>query len=139
MDVSITNTLKSNGNGEFTTIADGDACSIGRASQNVAQLKENKYRNACITEGFDFLPIIFESSGYIAQPFITHLTGLVKRAADVKRIPGDTLKAYCLKRLSFRLQYCFASNIIKRVHELNSHSHGYNPLYNDQLVINSGF
>ena len=77
-----------------------------------------KYRNACITEGFDFLPIIFESSGYIAQPFITHLTGLVKRAADVKRIPGDTLKAYCLKRLSFRLQYCFASNIIKRVHEL---------------------
>ena len=135
MDVSITNTLKSNGKGEFSAIPDADLSSVGRASQATHNFKVNKYGDACAAQKFDFLPIIFESSGFIAPAFLAHLDKLVKRAADIKRIPGETLKAYCLKRLSFRLQYCFASNIIRRSHDLNGHGHGYNPLYNDQLVL----
>ena len=79
-------------------------------------------------------PLAIESSGYLHSSFIKHLKEITKHAAALKRIPNDTLMNYVLKRISFRLQYCFANNIIKKTSELNGYCLGYNPVWNDSII-----
>jgi hypothetical protein len=57
-------------------------------------MKVRKYRDIASANGFGFLPIIFESCGYIHDDTCKFMKQLASVASEVKRIPVSTLYSY---------------------------------------------
>ncbi len=75
-----------------------------------------------VTNGFGFVPIIFESSGDIHDQSKRFLQVSVKKAMETRKINWNKAYAYLVKRLSVTLQKVIAQNVNKRLIKLSSHS-----------------
>jgi hypothetical protein len=73
--------------------------------------KNTKYQQLSATAGFGFLPIIFETSGYVHPEVLSLLKSVANQASALSSIPEATLYNYYLKCLSMELQKGLAESI----------------------------
>ena len=134
-------TLSSFRHGGFHDIPVGelDREDVGKAANTAFLQKKAKYQGVCDACGFSFIPLIFESTGFMHSGVKAYLRSLAANCSTVKKISPDILYNHFVKRLSFRLQSCFASNIVHRLHGLNGRvGYGLGPAWNDQLILEEG-
>jgi hypothetical protein len=94
----------------------------GRSANRAAASKIGKYRNVCEQNRLGFIPLIFESTGYMHTSLVKLITDGAKHAADVKKIDQGVLKRYALKLLSVKLQKLLGQALQKRLFKLGSGS-----------------
>ena len=75
------------------------------------QKKIAKYDELCKLNRFGFLPVVFESNGFLHAESVTFLHQLANNCAADKGIPTDAIFNYFLKGLSFSLQKSIATSI----------------------------
>ena len=133
LDIAVTGTLTGfNTNGHQLQ-------NIGSSAQHMYNNKINHYAPHVIPNRFSFLPIIFESSGYMHADVKDLLLKVATLASDIKRIPKQVLYKYFLKRLSLCLQCGVAYAINSRILSLNSHCDGmkHDASYHRNIVLDS--
>ena len=84
--------------------------------------KNRKYKQLANDNGYSFLPIIFESTGRIAEDTVKLLTKWAEYGAETKKIPAGVIYGYMVNRLSCVFQRCVANAIISRASSLNGHT-----------------
>jgi hypothetical protein len=108
LDVSVTHPSLRNSNSSAAEI---------RINQKIA-----KYLEISNLSGFDFLPVVFESSGSMHRDVILLLQRLAKHASGPRRIPWSTLLAYFEKRLSMAFQNALTGALSSRLLAINARS-----------------
>ena len=122
LDISHVATLKPNANPPPTRpLPRGHAANIAHKG------KLQKYRNIMANCNLEFLPIIFESSGYI-HPAALHLfMRLCKTAAETRRISQSILYNYLISSINCVQQKALASALQQSNLRLNSDGVRTNP------------
>ena len=111
IDVTVTATLKYHNNGASQVIPAADIDRIGKQADIAYQKKIAKYDELCKLNRFGFLPVVFESNGFLHAESVTFLHQLANNCAADKGIPTDAIFNYFLKGLSFSLQKSIATSI----------------------------
>ena len=111
LDVTVTSTMKYHNNGAPQDIPAADINRIGKQAEIAYQKKMAKYDDLCKINRFGFLPIVFESNGFLHAEAINFLHQIANNCAADKGIPTDAIFNYFLKGLSFSLQKSIANAI----------------------------
>ena len=111
LDISITSPLTGYTGGNFP---------VGSAAKARFNEKMNNYGAAAAQQGFSFLPIIFESTGFVHPETQRYIRQLAVLGSDQRGISADNLYAYFLKRLMASLQDGIANSLIERTAKVNS-------------------
>ena len=95
--------------------------SKGHAASSVFQGKMKKYNGKALESGFNFQPIILQSSGLISVESLSYIKSLASLASRIRKISKVVLFSYFLKRISLALQRGIADSINKRYLLINAH------------------
>ena len=90
-----------------------------RAAELAYSRKQASYREIAPANNFDFVPVIFESTGNIHPETVKFLNSILEKSAS-----GDKSRLGALKRcwygaLSFSLQKFLAQAILSRIADMN--------------------
>jgi hypothetical protein len=118
-----------------------NANNVGKSAETAFKRKNDQYKQVSIASGHSFLPIVFESNGYVHPDTVTFIKSIAAKCAPIKKIPKDVIYAYLMKRLSVRLQMGVAKSIIQRSFKLNAnalpnYTFADNAVFNHTLGIN---
>lgn len=113
LDTSCTTTMHVNRAGEINL--PNNAVNIGQAAQAMFTKKNRDYLTLCNDNGFGFLPIVFETNGFMHEAVCKLLQDTSKRASEISSIPAGTLYNYYLKLLSVSLQKGLADSITTKL------------------------
>jgi hypothetical protein len=133
IDVTVTSTLKYHNNGAPQEIPVADIDRIGKQADIAYQKKMAKYDELCKLNRFGFLPIVFESNGYLHNDSITFLHQIANNCAADKGIPTDAIFNYFLKGLSFSLQKSIAHAIQFKLTSKCAN----NPAFNAKAILDA--
>ena len=95
--------------------------SKGHAAKSVHQGKVKKYNAKALESGYNFTPIILQSSGLITDDSLAYIKSLASLASRIRKISKVVLYTYFLKRISLALQRGIAESINKRYLLINAH------------------
>ena len=87
---------------------------VGWAANNAARAKETKYQQISRFNNADFLPLAFESTGFMAKGVLDLIDKVVKHAGETRKIPSHVLRQYHINSLSIILQKTTAEAMIAR-------------------------
>jgi hypothetical protein len=118
-----------------------NANNVGKSAETASRSKNKQYNQVSIASGHSFLPIVFESNGYVHPDTVKFIKSIAAKCAPIKKIPKDVLYAYFMKRLSVRLQMGIAKSIIQRSYLLSKntlpdHTFADNAVFNHTLATN---
>jgi hypothetical protein len=133
MDLSITNPVP--GSSKCSTASNLsvlESLQVGRAANKMFNAKRSSYMDAAAQNNLDFLPFIFETTGYLHPGAKDFLAKIAKYAEEEKKIPWQTLLNYMLRNISIVLQRSQAAAILGRSFHLNGR-HTENSLSNHAL------
>jgi hypothetical protein len=133
IDVTVTSTLKYHNNGAPQEIPAADIDRIGKQADIAYQKKMAKYDELCKLNRFGFLPIVFESNGFLHNDSITFLHQIANNCAADKGIPTDAIFNYFLKGLSFSLQKSIAHAIQFKLTSKCAN----NPAFNAKAILDA--
>ena len=95
LDVSITSPLANN------------ACVItpinGQSANRVVLAKMRKYEEISSANNASFIPLVFETTGFINEEAVKFFRNLAKEAESYRKIKQDILFRFFMKRISFAL------------------------------------
>ena len=94
------------------------ASKVERAAQAAHKEKVRKYGDIASANGLQFEPMVFESSGRIAQNALEHIKAWCKDGAEFHKISKVTVTRYWLRALSCALQKSMATAVLRRSHSL---------------------
>ena len=117
-DVTVTHPLAGRNNANCSGQSMALLKTTGWAANAAATKKINKYRNICNLNDSSFIPLVFESSGYMHTDLLHLITLITRHAADTRKIPAHILKQYHINSLSVILQKTTADGMIRRSAQL---------------------
>jgi hypothetical protein len=104
LDVTITATLKYHVNGLPRDLSIPESTQIGKQADIAYKKKMDKYDEVCKANRLGFLPIVFESNGFLHRKSVDFFHQVAENCAVDKGIPTEAIFNYFLKGLSFSLQ-----------------------------------
>jgi hypothetical protein len=93
-----------------------------RAANSAYSKKQLSYRDIASANNFDFVPLIFESTGKIHPETVGFLNSMLESAADGDKKRLGALKRFWYGVLSFSLQKFLAQALMARIHDINGKS-----------------
>jgi hypothetical protein len=99
----------------------------GRAADQAVQRKVSKYRALATANQLHFIPLIFESPGYVHEYTCAFTAKVAEYASKVKLIPQEAIYKYWMTRFSVILQKGLATALVRRVSAAINKDGGYNP------------
>ena len=100
--------------------------SLGNSVSSAAEIRINqklaKYLQLSNSSGYDFLPVVFESSGSLHWSAQLLLKRIADHASGPRKIPKDTLLRFFEKRISMAFQNALTSALSMRLLAINAHS-----------------
>ena len=109
LDVTVVNTIlyEKNGQKPSTRYREDQVVEVGAKTKLAETRKNYKYK-----AGYQFIPIVFESSGFVSLKTLELLKMIAKQGENHTNIAQDILYNYYLKLVSIRLQKSLANAII---------------------------
>jgi hypothetical protein len=118
LDVSITSPIQNTAN-RAQGISRNQALNRGRLTQIRYNEKNRKYKAICEQSNFEFIPIIFESTGAFHKEAYNFFTKII----DIMAAGNNKLKhiynLFWMARLSCKIQKCIAHAIICKSSNIN--------------------
>ena len=112
--------------------------SKGNAASSVSQGKVKKYNALALQSGYNFTPVIFQSTGLLCSDSFAYIKSLASLASRIRKISKVVLLNYFLKRLSIALQKGISDSINKRYVLINSHYPVENdPTFAEDMIYDS--
>ena len=109
LDVSITHpATPSNISSQKSDLIEGSSADRTFSSKN------SKFREIASKYDFNFIPIIFETYGYVHPTSLLFLNAIITKSASFHEVPRNIMKTYWIKRLSTALQIGQARHLISR-------------------------
>ncbi len=126
-DISVTSTMSVSSTGKLRHKG-----KLGSAADQVYNEKMRKYNALCAAQGVKFVPIVFETSGYVhpeSKKFLNHLASI---GQNTRKIGQKTLYSYFIKILST----CLMSHLADNIARLSNNSGNYAfPLHLEQMYM----
>jgi len=127
LDVTVTATLRYHVNGSARELSIPEASQIGKQADIAYKKKMDKYDAICKANRLGFLPIVFESNGFLHRKSVDFLHKVAENCAVDKGIPTEAIFNYFLKGLSFSLQKSIAHSIQHKLSSRCSVNSAFNP------------
>jgi hypothetical protein len=127
LDVTITATLKYHVNGLPRDLSIPESTQIGKQADIAYKKKMDKYDEVCKANRLGFLPIVFESNGFLHRKSVDFFHQVAENCAVDKGIPTEAIFNYFLKGLSFSLQKSIAHSIQFKLSNRCSVNSAFNP------------
>ena len=90
-----------------------------RAAELAYSRKQASYREIAPANNFDFVPVIFESTGNIHPETVKFLNSILEKSASGDKSRLGALKRFWYGALSFSLQKFLAQAILSRIADMN--------------------
>jgi hypothetical protein len=107
----------------------------GRAANLASQRKIGKYGNIAAANQLNFVPIIFESPGYVHDLACAMYDRIAAQASAIKIIPKEVIYKYWMKRISVTLQKALVTALYRRIITITSKRYGVNQMGDDEQVV----
>jgi hypothetical protein len=107
-----------------TPLTREEAARKGHAADIVVSAKRTKYVGVSEPNNLDFLPMVFESTGYADGVVIGFIDKLAAHASEVRMIPKEVVYKYWIKRISVTLQKALCTAMFKKVLTVTNRANG---------------
>ena len=111
LDVTVTASLRYHVNGTPRELSIPESAQIGKQADIAFKKKMDKYDPICKANRLGFLPIVFESNGFLHRKSVDFFHQVAENCAVDKGISTEIIFNYFLKGLSFSLQKSIAHSI----------------------------
>ena len=111
LDVTVTASLRYHVNGTPRELSIPESNQIGKQADIAFKKKMEKYDAICKANRLGFLPIVFESNGFLHRKSVDFFHQVAENCAVDKGISTEIIFNYFLKGLSFSLQKSIAHSI----------------------------
>ena len=115
----------------FTII---QAKSFQKEIRNTHNIKMNKYRQESLELGYEFIPLIMETSGTMSEDFIIFLTNMAKYKASCTNLSYKNYLKYMIKSIVIDLQKHIADMIMSSNESIK---HAFAKEYESEIIDNN--
>jgi hypothetical protein len=113
-DITVTHSLVGRNNETCNNQPLSTLAKAGWAAENAAAKKIKKYGTLCLQNNSKFIPLVFETSGYMHPAVLNLITDFTKHAAHIRKIPAHVLKQYQLNAISVILHRSLSEAMISK-------------------------
>ncbi len=120
IDIAVTNPIP--GAQSRTQLTMAQAAVPGRAAEKRYQEKMHKYLQIADANNLQFIPMIFECSGYVHEVTIKWFKSIIKQTHSLTRYDEIVMYRYTMTSISVSLQKALMEGLKKRITEIHSKS-----------------